>query len=392
MVVSGLNRREYLKTMLGAPLVFFTPSINSKEFDGRARRTLLIELAGANDSLNTVIPFRQDNYYRLRPKIALNKTNMIGFNGDYAVNSVLMPILDLWENGEMAVVPGLGYPKPNRSHFKSKDIWETGGDGRDNPDYGWITHDIEHKFAQTDSLDSHGISLGGGTGIFRSQDGIWISAETISNLSSIRDDSTFKKDQTTDTLNQVSGQFDQLYGNLKQIGNKLENSSIKAERRKFSLEQQARNFISIIREEVNTPIFKLSQSGYDTHQRQLYRQTKLLSELAVAIRYIRDELVKMGEWNNTLLVTYSEFGRRVEENGSGGTDHGTAATHFIMGGQVNGGFYGTHPSLEKLDRGDLIYNLDYRSVYDQVLSNWYNIEKNKFTGFNNSVLNNLIKA
>jgi len=145
------------------------------------KRLILVELAGANDGLNTLVPVKNDYYHRLRPSIGLSVNDTTSLNDDYALHSSLNPLMKLWDNGQMAWVQGLGYPKANRSHFKSIELWETGGDGLSNGRLGWMTHDIEHKLGRKVN-DAHGISLKGGLRIFTSDSGRWMSVNSTSQI------------------------------------------------------------------------------------------------------------------------------------------------------------------------------------------------------------------
>ena len=141
---------------------------------------------------------------------------------------------------------------------------------------------------------------------------------------------------------------------------------------------------------VDSPVYKVSLGGFDTHENQIGRHTNLLAELGSALAGFRKELKGSGEWENTLIVTYSEFGRRARENLSGGTDHGTAAPHFISGGGVEGGFYGDAPDLGDLIDDDLQFTMDYRSVYAELLGNWLEIDGHKFVQYQDERLARLL--
>lgn len=182
------SRRSLLKYAAGAFCIPFVGNTwgNELSFDSfktpaAGQRIILIELSGANDGLNTVIPFSDERYFGLRPNLSIANKDRIALDTDYAFHHGLKRIMQSWESGDIAVVHGLGYPKPNRSHFKSIAIWESGGDGLNHPREGWMTHAIEHSYA-TEQLDAHGISFGGSSNIFRSLDGNWLSLKSVQDL------------------------------------------------------------------------------------------------------------------------------------------------------------------------------------------------------------------
>ena len=148
----------------------------------------------------------------------------------------------------------------------------------------------------------------------------------------------------------------------------------------------------LIQSGVNVPILKIRLSGFDTHEFQYWRHRQLLSQLATGLAGLRNSLKQSGHWEDTLVMSYSEFGRRAAENDSEGTDHGAAAPHFMLSGSLNGGLWGEHPDLGNLDDGDLRYTMDYRSIYHTVLSRWFGIKDNQFAHFENDALRNLIRA
>ena len=188
-----MNRRALLQLLSGLAILPMMPGTTLASTS--QRRIILLELSGANDGLNTVVPFNDDRYHELRPSIGLSKRSVIQLDDTLGFHSALKKLMPLWEKGEMAVVHGLGYPQPNRSHFKSIALWETGGDGYKKSRNGWVTHDIEHAYA-TANVDAHGITLGGGMGIFSSPQGNWLSMNTANQFSGRRMDTPAVESRT----------------------------------------------------------------------------------------------------------------------------------------------------------------------------------------------------
>jgi len=392
-----MNRRQLIKQLLGlsaAGLAINAQSLLAEQLRANGHRLILLELTGANDGLNTLVPYSDQTYYSLRPTIALPKTNLITLSDDFALHKSLEPLMSMWERSELAWVHGLGYPKPNRSHFKSIALWETGGDGRSDGEQGWLTHDIEHAYGQTIS-DAHGISLVDDMALFNSPGGRWLSMKSASQLTqqSRQADYSLNKTQgfTNSLLQQVEHQRAELESMLQSLSSKLNNTPDVKRMPRSGLGKQLAEVIRLIRAGLDTPVYRVRIGGFDTHENQLGRHARNLVELGKAIAATRATLKQDGEWGNTLIVSYSEFGRRAAENKSGGTDHGTAAPHFLTGGALNGGLYGSAPNLAKLIDGDPEYTLDYRSLYEQLLSGWFKIGQNQFSQYSSQSLGTLFK-
>lgn len=388
-----MNRRDLIKAIsLGLSLPILSPlqRVVAAEGAARGRRLVLIELAGANDGLNTLVPIQNDHYYRLRPNIALERSEVIGLSEDYAMHSAMQALTKLWERGEMAWVQGLGYPQPNRSHFESIALWESGGDGRRSGRQGWITHDIEHNFGRAVS-DAHGISLKGDLDLFRSDGlGRWMSLDSTSQIETNSVPLPSGGEQYNAALDLVAGRMHELHHTMDGLSAKLKRTPAAKNLPAGSLGKQLSQVRRLIQAEIDTPVYRVQIGSFDTHDNQKGRHQRLLQQLASSIAAFRNALVKDGEWDNTLVMTYSEFGRRAAENLSGGTDHGTAAPHLVVGGQVNGGLYGTSPDLGKLVDGDPVHTMDYRSLYHSVLNHWFGINRNQFDDYQSPQLQGLM--
>ena len=354
------------------------------------RRIILLELAGANDGLNTVVPWRNDHYYKLRPGLALNNRQRIDLNDEFALHAALKPLMPLWEAGELAILHGLGYPKPNRSHFSSIALWETGGDGNRAGDKGWITHDLEHTCARQ-QLDACGISLDGRMGIFTNADGNWLSMRSAGQFARSALPANSAAATSDNPLMQLLANRTQaLERSLTRIANKIDAGTSVANRSGNKLSRQTDLAASLINTGVDVPVLKLSLGGFDTHENQFNRHQRLLRNLGKSIHALRRQLIKSGEWNNTVLVTYSEFGRTAAENSNGGTDHGSVAAHFVMGGQVNGGLYGQAPAIPADADTDMIHTMDYRAMYNALLKQWLQTESSQFEKWSDARLDTLV--
>ena len=391
-----VSRRSIIRGILAGISIPMVSSKISLAATQQNRRLILVELSGANDGLNTVVPIKDHRYYDLRPTLALQEKDTFAISSDLAFHASLSPLDDALQYGELAVVQGLGYPGQNRSHFKSIELWETGGDGSGAKASGWLTRDIE-ALTQRGDFDADGMSLDGDMGLFLSTSGNWMSATSINQLQ--REPMHAFAFSDTDgnenpALNALLRQHVRLQKTIHTINSKL--SKYKTFKHEnfgagdFGL--QAAMAAHLIQSGVNVPILKMRLSGFDTHEFQYWRHRQLLSDLANGLTGLRNSLKRSGHWEHTLVMSYSEFGRRAAENDSEGTDHGAAAPHFMLSGSLNGGLWGEHPDLGNLDDGDLRYTMDYRSIYHTVLSQWFGINDNQFAHFENDALRNLIRA
>jgi uncharacterized protein (DUF1501 family) len=385
-----VERRTVIKALLGGlvfPVVPLELEAAAKKLD---RRLILIELQGANDGLNTVVPYRSQQYRKLRPNIYLKADKLITLENDLAFNFKMREMADIFSLGELAVVLGLGYPGSNRSHFKSIALWETGGDGTSGVGHsGWLTDDI-NGLAGSELLDAHGISLDGGMGVFASSDGTWISMTSIKKFQKLQHHKMEKVETNNPALSLLLNRSNELNSAMESISKKLGDFNDSENIRGGQLGDQLQLALNCISAGINSPVIKVSHGSFDTHENQSWRHNDLLADLSMAISDTRKQLIKMDEWQNTLIMTYSEFGRAAYENASKGTDHGTAAPHFLIGGGVQGGCYGKQPSLNNLEDGDMVFTTDYRSFYDTILGSWFSINNNKFSEFNMPGLQKII--
>ena len=378
-----MNRRRFVQQLLlgtVGPVGFLSAhslfNFAESSEPTHKRRLILVELAGANDGLNTLVPHRNDHYYKARPTIGLSGSDVIRLNDELSVHAELKPLQAVWEKGEMAWVQGLGYPNANRSHFTSIALWESASDGLNQRNTGgWITHAMEHQLPRT-LHDPHGISMAGDMGIFASDSGRWLSLRSLEQLKDEGlPDSRVATEFSQSALSLVQSRLNTLEATMSTLASKVDNGPRVKRFAAGGFGEQLRQVARLITSGVETPVYRVRLEGFDTHQNQLGRHSRLLRNLSSGLADLTAALKAAGEWDNTVIFTYSEFGRRAVENSSGGTDHGTAAPHMLLGGAVNGGLYSDEPSLSQLVDDDLIYTMDYRSVYRQLLVSGLGIER-----------------
>lgn len=386
MILTGMRRRELLKAAAALPLLFFWPfpmerlwaAQADKPLEGgreRERMLVLIELHGGNDGLNTFVPFEEAAYYRARPQLAIPRDQVRQLTPKFGFHPAFTPLMSLWEARELALVAGVGYPSPNRSHFRSIEIWETGSDSAEVIDQGWLSKVFERSPLPT-AFTAEGVLLGKGDA--GPLNGGKTRTITLHDPERFLLPAGSRKSVSFPTANlalahilavqrELSVAAADLQGRIEQTG------QLGVTFPTSKIGKQLEVAAKLIMARIPVAVIKVTQGSFDTHAGQLPAHHRLLDELAQALVAFRTALQKHGAWNETLVMTYSEFGRRVEENASHGTDHGTAAPHLLMGGRVKGGLYGMPPSVTDLQNGDLKYTTDYRSLYATVIEKWWGL-------------------
>lgn len=328
-----------------------------------AGRTLvLIELAGGNDGLDTVIPYADPAYAQARPTLAVPADKVLPLGRGLGLNPTMSPLLDSWKAGDMAVLLGVGYNPPNRSHFRSIAIWESASAPEELVTTGWLGRllgPLPH--------DAGNIA-----------DALILGESRPGPLEAPGMDTLY-----LDHLDSFLREADSLKGSAPEAGTdpallvvraRILHSAALLEALKPALRPAAAAFPAstlgsqlelvsrLLAAGARIPVVKLTLRGFDTHVEERATHDRFLAELSSAVAAFRSSLMAAGLWDRVTVATYSEFGRRLAENGSGGTDHGTAAPLFVWGGLVKGGLYGSQPSLGDLDAGDLRMTMDFREA------------------------------
>lgn len=341
---------------------------------------VVIQLSGGNDGLNTVIPHSDDNYYKLRPRLALR--GQIRVNDEIALNNDLAPLRGLWDAGNMAVIEGVGYPNPDRSHFRSMEIWHTGSDSDVYEYSGWIGRYFDNS-CQGRPQSTAGVYLGNELPqAFFGDKGMGVSFSSPEDFGYVAgdkgDDSrSFRRINST-SLATPNESLDFLRhmteGAMSSADRVHEIAKLSKNEIRYPDTPLARSLSTVARlisGGLGTRLYYASHGGFDTHANQLGQQERLLRQWSEAVAAFMTDLSRLKQTRRVVVMTFSEFGRRVEENASGGTDHGTAAPVFLIGEPVRGGLHGARPSLTDLDAGDLKFTTDFRSVYASVLDQWF---------------------
>jgi uncharacterized protein (DUF1501 family) len=345
------------------------------------RVLVFIQLAGGNDGLNTIVPYTNDNYYANRPQLAIPAKDVLKLRGGLGLHPSARGLKDLYDDGRMTVVQGVGYPNPNRSHFVSTDIWHRGApDGEKRG--GWIGRYFDHACSGADPAPAD-------SAIALTQEaplafqGRGFSGVAFTDVRSLRWSGAEPLNDAFEALNRADGAESPRDGRvsfLTRIAMDARASAAKIEKAMqrrvsgdFPTTAFGRSMAGIskmIAEGLPTRVYYASLGGFDTHSGQLGRHARLMFELGRTMKAFLDDLQQQGNLGRVLVVTFSEFGRRVAQNASGGTDHGEAAPAFLFGGGVKPGIFGRHPSLKKLHRGDLAFGVDFRQIYADILDDW----------------------
>jgi uncharacterized protein (DUF1501 family) len=343
---------------------------------------VVLQLSGGNDGLNTVIPFGDSNYASLRPSLGIASSDVLHLTDSVGLNPNLAKLKALYDQGKVAIVQGVGYPNPNRSHFRSMDIWHSAS-----PDIfersGWLGRYVSAcQCAQDNALPA--ISVGDQLNTLFWTDSTLVPAVASIGAFSFMTDTKYKNDRTyqMQTLQNIYSQA----GNWSDHESLIRRGTLEALQGSDELQKVAAAYTTavqypnnglaaqlklvaqVIAGKLGTRLFSVSQGGFDTHANQKPTQDRILGQLGDSVDAFMQDLANIGQQDNVVIMTFSEFGRRVKQNGSNGTDHGTAEPMFIIGNKVHGGLYGTYPSLGDLDsNGDLKFNADFRSVYAGML-------------------------
>ena len=370
-----MKRRNFLK-LLGTAIVWsLYPRAWAAEIAKPNRSTrmlVLLELKGGNDGLNTVVPYGDADYYRLRPGLAIQRDQVLQISETLGFNPRLKALMDLWQLKQLAIVAGVGYPQPNRSHFRSIEIWETGSSSSEYLQVGWLARALKERSISSMAV-ADGAAIGGDAGpmaggdlnvfVMRNINKFIRQAQRVDEIKKTTNNPALKHLLSVQNDLYRSGQaLSQILTTRKPLGTRFPKTPIGR-----NLETAAR----LISANAGISVIKVSHGGFDTHANQRAIHDRLLQQLAEAMAAFRLAMVETGWWDRMLMMTYSEFGRRPAVNNSRGTDHGTAAPHFILGGKVKGGMYGNQPSLKSLVDGDLEFNVDYRRLYTTIARNWW---------------------
>jgi uncharacterized protein (DUF1501 family) len=398
-----LTRRQFLTdTLRGSSLValsslvpHFVARTAQAAAPGKDQVLVVLEMTGGNDGLNTVIPYADDLYHKARPTLGQTKDVVIRLDDHVGLHSGMQGFRSLWEQGHLAVVQGVGYPNPERSHFEAMDIWQS-ADAKRVTNTGWLG-----RAAAASDNRSGGVPIlhigtnrlplaltgapGGGAVTVNSQKSFRLElggtkGEENARRRLLQDlAASGAKAPEDDLVSFVQRRQLQTLTAVENLRELLEGPKA-VPRQGGGLAQKLQLIAGLVANGFGTRIFYVSLDGFDTHADQAPAHNNLLSDLASSIGAFFQTLKSTGHDHRVRLMTFSEFGRRVRENSSRGTDHGAASCLFVAGPSIKGGVVGKHPSLADLDLDDLKYHTDFRAVYATLLDDWLGCDSRNVLG------------
>jgi uncharacterized protein (DUF1501 family) len=361
-----------------------------------SRRILVVvQLSGGNDGLNTVVPYADPLYRQLRPQLAVGEGEVLPLNAALGLHPALAPLKARFDAGQLAVVLGVGYPNPDRSHFRSMDIWHT-AEPADYARTGWLGRYLS-------GCQCAGGEKAGGIAVGQSLPrAFWtenLFVPALTNLGTYRFQTDPRSPADRAAQLRAKAALDAAHEALRPYAEFLGQQSLNALASADELSRVARGWSTavsypdgpfaqglklvaqLIAGDLGTRVFYVTLGGFDTHANQKNTQQRLLEQLAGGLDAFQQDLEAMGKADQVLTMTFSEFGRRARENGSQGTDHGTAEPLFLLGTGLRPGLYGAQPRLDQLDgQGDLQHDVDFRAVYATVLSRWLGADADAVLG------------
>ncbi|WP_306643867.1 DUF1501 domain-containing protein [Sanyastnella coralliicola] len=379
-----MKRRDFLRFSAVATGATLMPQFLSASnpvlsaIGAKGKRLVVIQLSGGNDSLNMLVPFRNDTYYKERPKIAIAAKDVLRLTSEVGLNPAMTGLQELYDQGYLTLINGVGYPNPNRSHFRSMEIWQTASDSDQTLQSGWVGRFLDtqpstlvHPYSAIEMEDA--LSL-----VMQGNEHSGLAAADPARLKKVVNHPFIRQVADHNHGHHHHPQVDFLHETLDETVNSVDYIAAKARSASnqmiypaTALAHRLKTVAGLINADADTQVYYMSQGSYDTHANQLGGHARLLGDLSNALKAFVLDLKASGRLDDTLVMVFSEFGRRVKQNAGRGTDHGTAGTMMLLGGKLkNQGVYNDIPSLSDLDDGDLKHSIDFRSVYRNVLEDW----------------------
>ena len=392
-----MDRRSFIKRTGLATAALWVPNFLKpleRFVADEYRNLVIIQLSGGNDGLNTIIPFENDIYYNSRKTISIAKNDVLKLSDQLGFHPAMKGMQGLYNDGLMCVINSVGYPNPNRSHFRSMDIWQSATDANEYKTTGWVGRYLDSSCSECDhpylalELDqtlSLALKGAGKKGIAVNNPQQLYNETREPFFKQLKD---LASDHDHDNVAYLYKTMAETYASAEYIFETSKTYKNNFEYPKNGLAKQLKQISTFIHSGLKTRVYYASMGGFDTHVGQLNRQEKLLTDFSEGVTAFIQDLKSSDKLKDTTVMVFSEFGRRVNQNASNGTDHGTANNVFILGSELKKqGFYNAAPDLGNLDEGDLKYQIDFRNIYATLLNNWLNINGSSVLGKNFDYLN-----
>lgn len=396
-----IKRKEFIQIGSLATASMMLPKF-LKAFEGNNfmvppgnKVVVILQLSGGNDGLNTVIPIRDDIYYKSRPRLGIERTKALSITDEVGLHPALIGFRELYDDGSLGIMNSVGYPNPDRSHFRSMDIWQTGSQSTEYITTGWVGRYLD---AQCSGCDKPTQAIEIDDVLSLAMKGEHINGIAVKDPRRLYGTANekFFRDVLKNHKDEAGEQpVDYLYKTMAETlssadyifqQSRLHPSS--ADYPKTELGSNMKTIASLIFSDINTKVYYVSLGSFDTHVNQENQQQRLFTEMNDAVKAFVKDMKQNNRFNDVMLFTFSEFGRRVEQNASGGTDHGTANNMFLIsGGLKQRGLINPLPDLKDLDEGDLKYKVDFKDVYATVLNKWLNANDQNILGKKYDYLN-----
>ncbi len=378
-----IKRKEFIQAGSLATASLLLPKF-LKAFEQRPlvplgnKVVVILQLSGGNDGLNTIIPVRNDIYYKERPRLGIAKTKALSLTDEAGLHPALVAFKEIYDDGNLAILNSVGYPNPDRSHFRSMDIWHSASQSSDYWSTGWVGRYLDAQCKGCDK-PTHAIEIDDVLSLaLKGEEMKGIAMKDPRRLFGTANEKFFRDVMKHHRDEPGEQPVDYLYKTMAEtlssadyIFKHSKTHPTNAEYPKTELGNSLKTIASLIYSEINTKVYYVSLGSFDTHINQEFQQQRLFTEMNDAVKAFVKDLKANNRFEDVLLFTFSEFGRRVKQNASNGTDHGTANNMFLIsGGLKQKGLINPLPDLADLDDGDLKYSIDFKNVYATVLNKW----------------------
>jgi len=390
-----VSRRRFVQISSLATMSMMVPKF-LKAFEqpalagaGPGKVLVVVQLSGGNDGLNTIIPVRNDIYYQSRPLLGIKREDTLALTDDVGLNPSFKGVKSLYDQGYVSILNNVGYPEPNRSHFRSMDIWQTGSRSDELLTTGWLGRYLDETCDDCNTHNTRAVELDDSLSLsMKGKERKALAVRDVDQFYKASRDPYFSELNTAHAREHEAQLASYLY---KTLGETISSAAyIKQQTKLYTTAQtypntaignRMKTVAQLINSGANTRVYYVSHGSFDTHVNQRGQQERLFGQLDEALTAFVSDLQAADRFNDVMVMSFSEFGRRVGQNASQGTDHGTASNMFVIGGGLKkAGLYNEMPDLTNLDQGDLKYSIDFKQVYATVLDKWLGIAPQKILG------------